>query len=72
MSEAAFFAAISPRGCGWTVRRAGRSRALMLWLTRDEAWREARRLARGAGVEAYLVETNGRIIARNNYRRPAA
>lgn len=56
-----------PAGGDWAVRRSGSGRALATGLTRGDAWREARRLARGAGCRAYLFDKNGRIITRNDY-----
>ncbi len=51
----------------WAVKRSGATKAASLHPTQDEAWKEARRLARGAGSEAFLKGTNGKIRARNSY-----
>jgi hypothetical protein len=51
----------------WTVKKSGTSRASSVHSTQDSAWKEARRLARGAGSEAYLKGRDGKIRARNSY-----
>ncbi|MFC3133602.1 DUF2188 domain-containing protein [Microbaculum marinum] len=57
-----------PARNGWKVHRAGNSRATVTGLTEAEAWREARRRARGRRVPAYLHGRDGRIATRNDYR----
>ena len=58
------------RGEGWALRRTGRSRAFrIVRASRLVAWRECRRLARGAGVKAYLHDKTGLVVARNDYGR---
>jgi len=58
----------NPRNDGkWAVKRTGSSRAASLHNTQDEAWKEARRLARGVGSEAFLKGKDGKIRARNSY-----
>lgn len=52
---------------GWQVKAEGGKRASSIHSTQNEAWLEARRLARGASGEAYLQGRNGRIRARNTY-----
>lgn len=61
------FVAIRSARHGWKVERSGARRCIKARLTRGEAWKEARRLARGAGGKAYLLGVKGRIIARNSY-----
>ena len=51
----------------WSVKREGSTKASSLHNTQEQAWKEARRLARGAGSEAFLKDINGRIRARNSY-----
>jgi hypothetical protein len=51
----------------WAVKRAGTERAASLHGTQEDAWKEARRLARGAGSEAFLKDRDGKIRARNSY-----
>jgi len=51
----------------WTVKYSGAQRASALFETQKEAWKEARRLARTSGTEAYLKDRNGKIRARNSY-----
>ncbi|NWG23166.1 MAG: DUF2188 domain-containing protein [Pseudorhodoplanes sp.] len=53
---------------GWIVKREGSSRPTSVHATQSEAWAESRRLARGAGGEAVLRSSNGRIQAQNSYR----
>ena len=55
------------RDDGWAVQREGGHRASSVHASQDEAWGESRRLARGAGGEAFLQGRNGRIRARNTY-----
>ena len=55
------------KGGEWSVKREGSSRAASVHGTQTEAWNEARRLARGAGGEAYLQGRDGKIRARNSY-----
>ncbi len=51
----------------WAVKREGASRASSIHATQQDAWSEARRLARGSGGEAFLQGENGQIRARNTY-----
>ncbi|WP_353641025.1 DUF2188 domain-containing protein [Mesorhizobium sp. WSM2239] len=52
---------------GWAVKKEGSTRASSVHTTQAEAWSEARRLARGAGSEAFLKDSDGKIRARNSY-----
>jgi len=56
-----------PHPTGWALYRTGAKRASLTYLDRDRAWHEARRRARAQGLVAYLHDTTGRIVARNNY-----
>jgi len=51
----------------WAVRRVGASRAASIHTRQSDAWKEARRLARGAGSEAFLKGRDGKIRTRNSY-----
>lgn len=51
----------------WSVKREGASRASSLHSSQENAWKEARRLARGEGSEAFLKGKDGKIRARNSY-----
>ena len=51
----------------WTVKKIGSSRAASVHNTQADAWREARRLARGQGSDAYLRGRDGKIRANNSY-----
>lgn len=51
----------------WDVKRSGASEPSSLHNTLENAWREARRLARGAGSEAFLKGEDGRIRTQNSY-----
>lgn len=57
----------SKRNDHWAVKKEGSTRTTSIHSTQSDAWAEARRLARGAGGEAYLKGTDGRIRARNIY-----
>jgi hypothetical protein len=56
---------------GWQVKKEGASRPSSVHESQSGAWSEARRLARGAGGEAFLKDSNGRIRAQNSYRENA-
>lgn len=51
----------------WTVKNTSRRDAKSVHSKRSDAWYEARRLARGAGVDALLVGQNGKVLTRNSY-----
>ena len=51
----------------WVVKKDGSSKASSLHVTQENAWREARRLARGEGSEAFLKGKDGKIRTRNSY-----
>jgi hypothetical protein len=52
---------------GWAVKKEGSSKASSIHSSQHEAWAETRRLARGAGGEAFLQGNDGKIRARNSY-----
>ncbi len=59
---------VSKRSNGkWAVKLTGAKRASFIFDTQEQAWKEARRLARASGTEAYLKDKNGKIRARNSY-----
>ena len=60
-----FYAFLS--GKNWSVRRGNEKRSKAAGLTRKEAWLKACDLAKAASVSAYLVETDGRVVARQNF-----
>ncbi len=51
----------------WAVKHEGAHKASSLFSTQEQAWKEARRLARSAGTEAFLKGRNGKIRARNSF-----
>ncbi|MBI9039506.1 MAG: DUF2188 domain-containing protein [Bacteroidales bacterium] len=51
----------------WAVKHTGAQRASYLFETQEQAWKEARRLARTSGTEAFLKDREGKIRARNSY-----
>lgn len=51
----------------WAVKRSGSSKASSLHDTQKQAWKEARRLARGINSEAFLKGKDGNIRTRNSY-----
>mgnify|MGYP001112069544 CR=1 FL=1 len=52
---------------GWAVKKEGAAKASSVHENQSEAWAETRRLARGAGGEAFLQGSDGKIRARNTY-----
>lgn len=59
---------VSQRNNGdWAVKREGSSKATALHGTQSEAWKDAKRRARGAEGEAFLKGKNGKIRSRNTY-----
>lgn len=65
------FCAVPHRGL-WSVRGIGAYRSRRVGLSREDAWLEACRLARGVRGLAYLFGADGRIVARNGYGKTAA
>ena len=58
----------SPRQDGsWAVKRCGDEPNESVYSTKSEAWKETRRLARGAGSQALLHDRDGTIHTRNSY-----
>ena len=55
----------------WSVKKEGASRASSIHGTQQEAWNEARRLARGSKSEAILKGRDGQIRTRNSYGNDA-
>ena len=51
----------------WAVKKEGSDKASSLHSKQDNAWREARRLAKGNSSEAFLKGKDGKIRARNSY-----
>jgi len=51
----------------WTVKSTGSGKVNSVYSSKEEAWKETRRLARGAGSEAILIGKNGKITAQNTY-----
>lgn len=51
----------------WTVNKSGYKNAASVHKSQADAWKETRRLARGAGTVAYLEGKNGRIKTCNSY-----
>jgi len=51
----------------WVVKREGSNRASSIHVKQESAWKEARRLARGSGSEAFLKGRDGKIRAQNSY-----
>jgi hypothetical protein len=51
----------------WAVKKSNGSKASSLHKTQLSAWKEARRLAKGSGSEAYLKGADGQIKTRNSY-----
>jgi hypothetical protein len=51
----------------WSVTCNTKREAISLHSSRMDAWREARRLARGSGADAVLLVKNGEVLTRNSY-----
>ena len=66
MSKNNYWTSKRPDGA-WSVKKEGSSRASSVHGTQQEAWNEARRLARGSKSEAFLKGRDGKIRARNSY-----
>lgn len=58
---------VVPNGGGWSVRRAGASRASNTFATQDQAITRAREIARNQKTELYIHGKDGRIRERNSY-----
>lgn len=58
---------VVPSGEGWSVRRAGASKASNKFATQDQAISRARELARNQKTELYIHGKDGRIRERNSY-----
>lgn len=58
---------VVPSGNGWSVRRAGASRASGTYATQQEAVERGRELARRQKTELYIHGEDGRIRERNSY-----
>ena len=54
-------------GDGWAVKKEGGKRATSVHSTQADAWKEARRLAKGAGGEATLQGNDGKIRTKSTY-----
>lgn len=58
----------SPTGDGrWKVQQQGAQRAVKIFDHQGPAWEQAKDLARGAQVEAFLKNRHGQIRERNTY-----
>jgi uncharacterized protein YdaT len=58
---------VVPSGSGWSVRKAGSSRASGTFSTQSEAIDRARSIARNQGSELYIHGRDGRIRERDSY-----
>lgn len=66
MADKKSFCAV-PKDGGWIVKRLDTKKVLSFHATQAEAWKETRRLARGAGSEAYLHRFDGKVKTSNSY-----
>jgi hypothetical protein len=58
----------SPRRDGkWSVKRNGSAYVKSVHGSQTSAWKEARRLARGEGSAAILLDRNGLVETQNTY-----
>lgn len=60
------FNTVMKAGGVWIVTE-GSGRSASKHTSQDEAWKETRRLARGAGSEAILRGKDGKVLTRNHY-----
>lgn len=60
---------VVPNGDGWSVRKAGASRASGTFKTQGEAIEKARDIAQTQRTELYIHGRDGRIRERNSYGR---
>ena len=58
---------VVPSGAGWSVKKAGSSRASSTHPTQADAIDAGRRVAKNQGTELYIHGTDGRIRERNSY-----
>lgn len=58
---------VVPSSNGWTVRKAGATRASSVHATQQEAIDAATRIARNQRTELYIHGEDGRIRERNSY-----
>jgi len=58
---------VVPNGDGWSVRRAGASRASGVYKTQKEAVEKAREIAKHQSTELYIHGKDGRIRERSSY-----
>lgn len=58
---------VVPSAAGWSVRRAGASRASSNHATQQEAIAAATRIARNQRTELYIHGRDGRIRERNSF-----
>ena len=58
---------VVPNGRGWSVRRAGSSRASGTYKTQEEAIDRAKDIAKNQQTELYIHGRDGRIRERNSY-----
>lgn len=60
---------VVPNERGWSVKRAGASKASSVHRTQEEAIQAAKRLAQSQQTELYVHGRDGRIRERNSFGR---
>lgn len=70
MKKTSFYTSPSEKG-KWAIKCGGTLRVVSVHRTQTEAWKEARRLARGARTDAVLKDKNGKILTKNSYKDEA-
>jgi hypothetical protein len=58
---------VVPSGAGWSVKKAGSSRATSTHATQVEAVKAATKIAKNQQTELYVHGKDGRIRERNSY-----
>lgn len=56
-----------PHRKSWSIRKSGSTRAFRINLSKEQAWKEVRQLAKKQGDVAYCHDETGRIVTRVNY-----
>jgi hypothetical protein len=67
MGNKKYFFTIQRKDGSWTVKSNGTRKATVIYSSKEDAWKETKRLARGASSIAILREKDGEIRIQNTY-----
>ena len=67
MGKRGDFCAIARKDGKWVVQQVGSNRSKFVSTSEFIAWRETRRMARGAGTTAILFNRDGQVRTQNTY-----